>query len=135
MKYRARLGVFAVCALAGAAAAQEAPPEIAVPITYSYNYDSSLSPNGKRMVFLKVLEGKEQMFVADSDGRNERQLTRNAIDHEDPAWSPDGRYIAYVHIDGGKKALHVMDVDGSDDRRVTPPSQSPIHPAWMPDSR
>jgi TolB protein len=120
-------------ALPGAALPEELPPAIAVPITYSYNYDPSLSPDGKRMVFLKMLEGREQMFLADSDGSNEMQLTRVAIDHEDPAWSPDGRSIAYVHIAGDKKSLHVMNVDGSNNRRITPPAQSPIHPAWMPD--
>jgi TolB protein len=127
------LGVLAACALTGAASSRQAPRGIAVPITYSLNYDPGLSPDGKRMVFLKVLEGKEQMFLADTDGSNERQLTRDAVDHEDPAWSPDGRSIAYVHIAGDKKSLHVMGVDGSNDRRLTPPTQSPIHPAWMPD--
>ena len=118
-----------------AAVAQDVSFGIAEPITYSYNYDPSLSPDGTHMVFLKALEGHEQMFLADSDGKNERQLTRDAVDHEDPAWSPDGKTIAYVHIHGHKKSLHVMNVDGSGDRRVTPPTQSPIHPAWMPDSK
>lgn len=135
MTYRVRLGVLAACTLASAASAQQAPAGIAVPVTYSFNYDPSLSPDGKRMVFLKALEGREQMFLADSDGRNERQQTRDAVDHEDPAWSPDGRQIAYVHIAGDKKSLHVMGVDGGNDRRLTPPTQSPIHPAWMPDGR
>jgi TolB protein len=128
--------VLAVATCTGAAAAaQDVPAGYAVPVTYSYNLDPSLSPDGKRMVFLKVLEGHEQLFLADSDGDRERQLTRDAVDHEDPAWSPDGAHIAYVRIESGKRALHVMDVDGGNDRRLTPPTQSPLHPAWMPDGR
>jgi TolB protein len=108
---------------------------VAVPITYSQNYDPSLSPDGKRMVFLKALEGRETLFIANSDGSGEKQLVDTPADIEDPAWSPDGRLIAYVRNEGGKKALHVMGIDGSGDRRLTPPTQSPIHPAWTPDSK
>ena len=108
---------------------------IAVPVTYSQNYDPSLSPDGKRMVFLKALEGRETLFIANSDGSGERRLVETTADIEDPAWSPDGRSIAYVQIQNGKKSLHVMAIDGTGDRRVTPPEQSPIHPAWTPDSK
>jgi TolB protein len=108
---------------------------IAVAVTYSENYDPSLSPDGKRMVFLKLLEGREQLFVADVDGSHEKPLLHDAADIEDPAWSPDGQRVAYVRIEGGKKSLHVMGIDGTGDRAVTPPTQSPIHPAWMPDGK
>ena len=114
--------------------AQATPVGVALPITYSFNYDPTLSPDGKRMIFIKVLEGHEQLFVADIDGRNERQITHDATDKEDPAWSPDGRQLAYVLI-GPKNSMHVMNVDGSSDRVVTPPTQSPIHPAWSADGR
>lgn len=124
-----------VLAGASSAVAQQRASSIAQPVTYSRNYDPSLSPDGKRMVFLKVLDGREQMFVATSDGANERQLTRNAVDHEDPAWSPDGTRIAYIRIEGDRKSMHVMNIDGSDDRALTPPTQSPIHPEWMPDGK
>ena len=111
------------------------PAGAAVPVTYSQNYDPSLSPDGARMVFLKALEGREQLFIANADGSNERRLLAPAgVDIEDPAWSPDGRLIAYIRIAGASKAMHVMNVDGSADRVLTPPNQSPIHPAWMPDS-
>ena len=106
----------------------------AMPITYSANYDPTLSPDGKQMIFIKMLEGHEQLFLADSDGRNERQITHGANDKEDPAWSPDGRRLAYV-VTGPKNAMHVMSIDGSGDRVLTPPTQSPIHPEWMPDGR
>ena len=106
----------------------------AQPITYSANYDPTLSPDGRKMVFIKVLEGHEQLFMADSDGRNERQFTRDAGDKEDPAWSPDGRQLAFI-VTGQKNELHVINIDGSGDRVLTPATQSPIHPAWMPDGR
>jgi TolB protein len=108
---------------------------MAVPVTYSQNYDPSLSPDGRRMVFLKLLEGKETLFIANVDGKSEKQLLRDSADIEDPAWSPDGRQVAYIRIAEGKKAIHVMAIDGTGDRRVTPPTQSPIHPEWTPDSR
>ena len=120
--------------LAAPAMAQQLTAGMAVPITYSANYDPTLSPDGKRMIFIKVLEGHEQLFMADSDGRHEHQITRDATDKEDPAWSPDGGHVAYILV-GPKNSMHVMNVDGTGDRALTPPSQSPIHPEWMPDGR
>src|SRR6059058_541734 len=121
-------------ALIIAAMGQAAAVGVAQQLTYSANYDPTLSPDGKRMIFIKVLEGHEQLFMADVDGRHERQLTRDGVDKEDPAWSPDGRQLAYVLI-GPKNAMHVMNIDGNGDRAVTPPTQSPIHPEWTPDGR
>jgi TolB protein len=121
-------------ALAAPAAAQQVPQGSAMPITYSSNYDPTLSPDGKQIIFIKVLEGHEQLFMADSDGRHERQITRDATDKEDPAWSPDGRLVAYILV-GSKNSMHVMNIDGGGDRAITPPTQSPIHPEWMPDGR
>src|SRR5690349_1857659 len=114
--------------------AQTGSAGVALPVTYSQNYDPTLSPDGKRMIFIKRLEGREQLFMADVDGRNERQITHDATDKEDPAWSPDGREVAFVVL-GPKNRLHVMRIDGSAERVLTPSTQSPIHPAWTPDGR
>lgn len=132
---RITLAVLGVAASFCLTASAPAAAQFATPITYSENYDPSLSPDGKRMVFLKLLEGKEQLFIANVDGSSEKQLLRDSADIEDPAWSPDGRQVAYVRIADGKKSLHVMNIDGSGDRRVTPPRQSPIHPEWTRDSK
>lgn len=115
--------------------AQTSPPRIAVPVTYSFNYDPTLSPDGTRMIFLKVLEGREQMFIANVDGSDERQLSHDTVDIEDPAWSPDGSQVAYVRIEGARNALYVANLAGQGARRLSPPTQSPIHPAWTPDGR
>ncbi|MEO7241125.1 MAG: LpqB family beta-propeller domain-containing protein [Sphingomicrobium sp.] len=125
----------AVAAAVTATAGLAAPAGIAVPITYSLNYDPTLSPHGQRMVFLKLLEGREQLFIADAGGGNERQLSHDSADIEDPAWSPDGKQLAYVRLDGPRNSLHVMTIDGGNDRIVSPPGHSAIHPAWMPDGK
>lgn len=125
----------AALALPLATAAIAQPAGIAIPVTYSQNYDPTLSPDGRRMIFLKLLQGREQMFVANVDGTGERQLSRDTLDVEDPAWSPDGTKVAYVRIEKDRNALYVMTVDGSSIRRLSPPTQSPIHPAWNPDGR
>jgi len=137
MRHSIPAGLLCLCVSAPAATQPAAAQfrALAVPITYSQNYDPSLSPDGKRMVFLKALEGHETLFIGNSDGSGEKQLLRGSADIEDPAWSPDGRQIAYVRIEAGKKSLHVMAIDGSGDHGVTPASQSPIHPAWTPDSQ
>jgi TolB protein len=108
-------------------------PGLAYQVTYSYNMDAVPSPDGRTLVFIRVIEGREQLFLMDAGGGNERQLTRDAADHEDPAWSPDGRSIAFVSIQGGSKRVHVMGSDGGDEEAVTPPSQHTIHPSWTPD--
>jgi hypothetical protein len=68
------------------ATAQSRPLGLAWQLTYSYNMDNALSPDGKRMVFIRVIEGREQLFAMNTDGSGEVQLTRDAADHEDPAW-------------------------------------------------
>ncbi len=117
-----------------------APPPVAaqstaVPVQYSYNLDPDLSRDGSKMVFIKILEGHEQLFLADPSGMNERQLTRDAFDHEDPAWSPDGTKIVYVRIENGRNTLHVITPATGHDRQLVKFPLNPIHPVWMPDGK
>jgi len=130
-----RTAIAAILLVESAAFAQQALPGPAMPVTYSYNFDPTLSPDGKRMIFLKMLEGKEQLFIADVDGTGETQLSHDSLDIEDPAWSPDGASVAYVRLESGKNALYVMDLATKSARRLSPATQSPIHPAWTADGR
>jgi TolB protein len=130
------LAVAAVsCALAlpCAALAQSRAIGPAWQLTYSYNLDPSLSPDGKRMVYIAIIEGKEQLFVMAADGSGQKQITHGEADLEDPAWSPDGTTIAFIRIEAKDKRVWLMDPDGSNQRPLTPPAQHAIHPSWTPD--
>ena len=104
--------------LLGAWQASAADLEISIPIqiTHAQNFDPSPSPDGKKLVFISMLSGKEQLFTMDADGKNIAQLTRDDADHEDPAWSPDGKKIAFVlHHQGTDQ--HRGDERGRQQRR------------------
>src|SRR6266700_3815172 len=111
--------------------------EISIPIqlTHAQNFDPFPSPDGKQLVFISMLSGKEQLFTMDADGSNILQLTRDDADHEDPAWSPDGTRIAFVLITKDRHSIAVMKTDGSNVKVLTPPKQNTIHPNWSADSK
>ncbi len=111
------------------------PLAIPVQITHAQNFDPSPSPDGKRLVYISVISGKEQLFTMNIDGRNSSQLTRDDADHEDPSWSPDGTRIAFVQISGGHNRIAVMRADGTDVQVLTPLEQNTIHPNWSSDSK
>src|SRR5262249_38497035 len=88
-----------------AADSADLPLSIPVQITHAQNFDPSPSPDGKRLVFISIISGKEQLFTMNTDGSGSVQLTRDDADHEDPAWSPDGSRIAFVLIAGGRNSI------------------------------
>ena len=118
-----------------AAHGADRPLAIPIQITHAQNLDPSPSPDGKRLVFISVISGKEQLFTMNVDGSNIAQLTRDDADHEDPAWSPDGTRIAFVLISGGHNRIAVIRADGSNLEVLTPPEQNTIHPNWSSDSK
>ncbi len=123
--------------LLGAWQASAADLEISIPIqiTHAQNFDASPSPDGKKLVFISMLSGKEQLFTMDADGKNIAQLTRDDADHEDPAWSPDGKKIAFVMITKERTSIAVMNADGSNVEVLTPKEHNTIHPNWSADSK
>lgn len=103
-------------------------------LTHSQNMDPSFRPDGRRLVYISVISGKEQLFTMNTDGSVQVQITRDDANHEDPAWSPDGKKIAYVRITDDEERVYVMNPDGSDPTVVSSASSRAIHPGWSADS-
>lgn len=134
LRLLARACLFSVLIFAAAVAAGK-PMAIPIQITHAQNSDASPSPDGKRLVFISMVSGKEQLFTMGVDGSNPVQITRDDADHEDPAWSPDGTKIAFVQIAGGHNSIAIMKTDGTGVDLLTPREQNTIHPNWSSDSK
>ncbi|MEO7603282.1 MAG: hypothetical protein ABIS39_08535 [Sphingomicrobium sp.] len=129
------LGIVAVLVCGTQALAQAGPVSRARQVTAAYTFDLVPSPTGDRAIMIRIIEGREQLFLTKMDGSGEKQLTRDDTDHEDPAWSPNGKAIAIVSIRDGKKALALVDPDSGKVDKLGPSGQSPIHPSFSPDGK
>ncbi len=101
------------------------------------------SPDGTQVVFSKSVpavvspgSNPAELYIADSDGANLRQLTDNCRTNYLPAWSPDSRQIAYVS--GGRGGfdsheIYVINADGSGDTNLTNNAAQEYGVAWSPD--
>ncbi|MGM0487564.1 MAG: S41 family peptidase [Planctomycetota bacterium] len=67
------------------------------------------SPNGKKIAFISDLDGEDQVYLIDQDGRGEpEQLTTKVRGMlYAPEWSPHGKRLAFSDKDG---KLYVIDV-------------------------
>jgi Tol biopolymer transport system component len=97
--------------------------------------DPAWSPDGRKIVFTRREDvgeyttlSEDDVFVMDSDGGGERQLTKEVEGQHagQPSWSPDGRAIVFTRGDSVPSEvtvrpgdIHVMNADGSDVRRLT----------------
>lgn len=103
----------------------------------------SWSPDGRRIVTRRVVDGNSEVFVLDADGSNPRNLSNDPAAYDGwPCWSPDGRRIAFAGggPDHGNRYLYLIDPDGTRRTQLTfPPAPGAFrydtHPAFSPDGR
>ena len=91
------------------------------------------SPDGARIAFESLLDGKRSIWVMQSNGEGIRRLTEGTGTDSSPAWSPDGGRIAFMSDRDGNSEIYVMNGDGSAPRRLTTQPGHDGYPAWSPD--
>ncbi|MEP6741095.1 MAG: DUF4214 domain-containing protein [bacterium] len=87
--------------------------------------------NGK-LVFASNASGNYDIYLSNTEGKNQLQLTSSAADDVDPSWSPDGAKIAFISKRDGNFEIYVMNADGSNQTRLTNTAADEFDPAWAP---
>lgn len=97
--------LLAVCAVAAAAAANDAPTLLL--------RQPTLSDDHVAFVYAGDL------WLTDRDGRDARRLTSDPAEARRPHFSPDGRWIAFTAEYGGNTDVYVIAAAGGEARRLT----------------
>ena len=122
---------------------------------HGYNAESTITRDGKRIVFTSTRNGDLDIFTMNADGSNVMQLTNELGYDGGPFWSYDGKKIVYraEHpktpeeiadykdllskglIRPGNLEIWVMNADGSNKHQVTRNGAANFAPYWHPDGK
>ncbi len=73
---------------------------------------------GTKVAFIATRSGKKEVYAADCDGSNVRQLTHDGTISVHPSLSPDGRRIAYTGYQSGYADVYVIDLASGSRNRI-----------------
>jgi TolB protein len=73
---------------------------------------------GTKITFIATRSGKKEVYVADFDGSNVRQLTHDGTISVHPSLSPDGRRIAYTGYQSGYADVYMIDLGSGSRNRI-----------------
>jgi TolB protein len=99
-------------------------------------YNPSVSPDGRKLTFLKYEGEAREIFLVDLTTMNETRLNVDSDNFFGATWSRDGKYIAFNVWDDGDWAIGVIKSDNTGFTRIKgQPGFGLYEPTWSPDSK
>jgi TolB protein len=98
------------------------------------NLSPAVSPDGRKVAMILSRGGSPDLWVADIDGQNLRQLTKTRESESSPTWGPDSRTICFSSEASGRSSLYTITTDGGAMKRL-PLGGLLTEPDWSPDGR
>jgi len=88
-----------------------------------------------KIAYIKRTGNAKEVFVADYDGTNERQVTRTGAINISPAFSPDGQTIYFTSFRDGDPQLYRVSVVNGEIKKLTNFQGIAAAPAVSPDGK
>lgn len=102
------------------------------------NAGAVFSPNGDRILFLSTRTGNYELWMMDSTGHNQTQLTHTALEDSPGSFSPSGSQIAFTRGNGSGREVWVSSTVPDNDpsytsHQVTAVGGQMSNVRWSPD--
>jgi Tol biopolymer transport system component len=75
--------------------------------TLGNNHTGRFSPDGRSIAFVSDRSGSDQIWLMDTDGQNQRQLTNGPMVHNWPNWRHDNRQLVFIGHNPAEKMYAV----------------------------
>ena len=106
-------------------------------------YQPALSPEGRRIAYIRGDGEDAQVWLMNADGSGQHQLTRSSGEKARPLWSPGGRRLVFMVWNRSLcepepvlwcpyTDVWSVNADGSNERKLF---DRALQPAWSPDGR
>ncbi len=95
----------------------------------------SFSPQGDKILFVRKVDGRRQIFIINTDGSGEKSLSNPDFDEFDPAFSPDGSQIIFVSKRKGTFTIAMMEKDGTKIRDLAQQKEKIRFPTVSPNGK
>ncbi|HEX4166862.1 MAG TPA: DPP IV N-terminal domain-containing protein [Bryobacteraceae bacterium] len=94
------------------------------------------SPNGKQIAFSSTRSGYDELWIANSDGTHQIQLTNKRMPNtSNPRWSPDGKKILFNALSPSQSDLYTIEVSTGVRKRLTDTKEDEVETRWSRDGR
>lgn len=100
-------------------------------ITFEDDIDPTWSPDGSMIAFASNRSGTRQLYVANANGKEIRQVTDLNNMGGRSSWSPNGERLAFYRGPVGDRDIYVINIDGSGLDRLTNGGEN-LGPSWSP---
>lgn len=107
----------------------------------AFDNDPTVSPDGRRVAFSRLVHGRGQIFTMRIDGSHVVRVTHDRNRDRLPAWSPDGRRLLYLSqaVERPRpfpdRELFTVAAGGGKARRITHNKTPEGAAAYSPDGR
>ncbi len=91
------------------------------------------SPDGSRIAFATSRDGNLEVYIADANGLQARNLSQHESYDMRPSWSPDGTRIAFETGRYGNSEICIVNADGGEVVNVSDHPAHDVAPSWAPD--
>jgi TolB protein len=133
------LALTVVLPLVGAIA-DENPPSANVPFKHKLileelngGTDSAVSPDGQWLAFSTRRSGNLDVWIANTETGQTRQITTNPATDNEARWSPDGKKLCFVTQRSGSQDVYVMDLETGKEQPIATQPYNEDYPSFSQD--
>lgn len=106
-----------------------------------YVTDPQVSPDGQWVAYVRNFGDAmtdrwySNIWLARTDGSEQRPLTTGKVNDGGPRWSPDGKRLGYLSTRDGTPQIYVRWMESGQVQPVTSVTEPPMGFQWSPDGR